>query len=231
VVCRRRYAVVVRHISSTVEPVEKVLFLTDGRLNSFKIATFLAHFDFSYSLVSNCQERRIRPMKSIIIAIALFFFIGCTHIVLRTGYPTENTNKSGNCDVKFLRDAPVDTINGKLLGKVRVTDSGFSFACGEDDALEIFRKEACRVGANTVNIIDEKRPDILSSCYRATALLISIQNVAGSPEIQNAYSHSADSTSVAKRVKEDHRRNATIIVCCILIGVMCGIMVPIIMMK
>jgi ABC-type protease/lipase transport system fused ATPase/permease subunit len=50
---QRENAVVVRHISSTVEPVEKVLFLTDGRLNSFKIATFLAHFDFSYSLVSS----------------------------------------------------------------------------------------------------------------------------------------------------------------------------------
>jgi hypothetical protein len=170
-------------------------------------------------------------MKSIIIAIVFLSFIGCTHIILRTGYSNDNTNRNSNCDVKFLRDAPVDTINGKLLGKVRVTDSGFSFACGEDDALEIFRKEACRVGANTVNIIDEKRPDILSSCYRATALLISIQNVAGSPEIQNAYSHSADSASVAKRVKEDHQRNATIIVCCILLGIMCGIMVPIMMRR
>ena len=34
------------------ETVGKALFLTNGRSNPFKIATFLGHFDFSYSLVS-----------------------------------------------------------------------------------------------------------------------------------------------------------------------------------
>jgi hypothetical protein len=39
-----------------VEPVEKVLFLTNGRSNPLKFATFLGFFDFFYSLVRNEQN-------------------------------------------------------------------------------------------------------------------------------------------------------------------------------
>jgi len=148
---------------------------------------------------------------------SIIFFIGCTHIVLRTGYPTENTNKSGNCDVKFLRDAPVDTINGKLLEKSGLLIVAFHLRAVKTMRWKYLEKKHAAL-AQYGKYYRRKKAGYISSCYRATALLISIQNVAGSPEIQNAYSHSADSTSVAKRVKEDHRRNATIIVCCILIG-------------
>jgi hypothetical protein len=53
---QRDYAVVVRHINSNVESVEKVFFLTNVRSISFNYATLLGYCDFSYSLVRQSKQ-------------------------------------------------------------------------------------------------------------------------------------------------------------------------------
>ncbi len=64
----------------------------------------------------------------------------------------------------------------KKIGEIKIDDSGFSINCEESDVIKILKDEACKCGADVVNIIKEKRADIISSCYRATAEFIKIEN-------------------------------------------------------
>lgn len=166
-------------------------------------------------------------MKNAILTatVVLMMIIGCTHVITRTGYKGNSDAKNDTCQVRFLRDANIDTAKGKVIGKVKVGDSGFSFACGEDDAITIFRKEACNANADIVDIIEERRPDFLSSCYRATALLIKTDSSQSSKtSLDTLAQHQAqiDKVSVEKRVKEDHQRNAMIAVMSVLLGLAIG---------
>lgn len=43
--------------------------------------------------------------------------------------------------------------------------------CQEDFVLAQFEQDACSVGANLINIIEERLPNIWSTCYRAKAEL------------------------------------------------------------
>jgi hypothetical protein len=161
-------------------------------------------------------------LRACFVLSLIVLITGCTHIIRRDGYSLNDTANT-DCQVVFEKFTPVDTTADKVIGKIKVTDSGFSFACGEDDALEIFKKEACGAGANVVNIIEEKRPDFISSCYRAEALLILRTSANDSGVTPTAHQHEVDSSSVAGRVREDHTRNAQMITGGILGGILAGV--------
>lgn len=60
-----------------------------------------------------------------------------------------------------------------IVGKIKAGDTGFSIVCSEKYVLGIFRKDACALGADVVNIIEEIQPSFVrSSCYRAKANLL-----------------------------------------------------------
>ena len=165
--------------------------------------------------------------------VALFAFLmlstGCTHIVTRSGYKYDKNSTNMNCNINIVKNMEIDSSSQKIIGKVKIGDSGFSFACGEDDAMEIFKKEACNCGADVVNIIVEKRPDFLSSCYRATALLIK-SNPQNNSNFETALkSNSIDTLRIKERVKKDHEKNAAIITGSILGGILGGILAGVIM--
>jgi hypothetical protein len=164
--------------------------------------------------------------KSCFLLFLFFFLIGCTHTIRRNGY-TIDKKSNGDCIVEFERGTPVDSTKEKVIGKVKVGDSGFSFACGEDDAIEIFKKEACGAGANIVNIINEKRPDFLSTCYRAEALLIirTTSDTINNEDNNLRYRTDNDSTSLHLRVERDHKRTAGIMIGSIIAGLLAGLLV------
>jgi hypothetical protein len=147
---------------------------------------------------------------------------GCTHVVIRDGYTLAHGPQGTDCAVAFVKDARIDEQRDSVIGVVKVKDSGFSFACGEDDAIEIFRKEACATGANIVNITRERRPDVLSSCYRADAQLIKIRDTTGVPQPIAGEPIDISEGSVEARVAGDHQRSAMITVVAVLAGVLAG---------
>jgi hypothetical protein len=81
-----------------------------------------------------------------------------------------------NCEVKVYSPDEGTPENFELLATVSFDDAGFSVSCGEDDVKEAMRVEACKVGANGIIIIKESFPSVLSTCYRATAHLVYVQN-------------------------------------------------------
>lgn len=52
------------------------------------------------------------------------------------------------------------------IGDLRFQDSGFSTDCSFNSLMNRARIEARKNGANIVKVIDKKKPDLLSSCYR-----------------------------------------------------------------
>lgn len=52
------------------------------------------------------------------------------------------------------------------VGDLRFQDSGFSTDCSFNSLMTQARNEARKNGANIVKVIDKKKPDLWSSCYR-----------------------------------------------------------------
>ncbi|MGB1314344.1 hypothetical protein [Bizionia paragorgiae] len=56
--------------------------------------------------------------------------------------------------------------NTVKVGELRFQDSGFSTDCSFNSLMTQARDEARKNGANIVKVVDKKKPDLWSSCYR-----------------------------------------------------------------
>ncbi|GGD30788.1 hypothetical protein [Flavobacterium orientale] len=52
------------------------------------------------------------------------------------------------------------------VGDLRFQDSGFSTDCSFNSLMTKAKNEARKNGANIVKVVDKKKPDLWSSCYR-----------------------------------------------------------------
>lgn len=52
------------------------------------------------------------------------------------------------------------------IGDLRFQDSGFSNDCSFNSLMNKARQEARKNGANVVKVIEKKKPDLWSTCYR-----------------------------------------------------------------
>ncbi|MEP5340759.1 MAG: hypothetical protein ABJL44_00165 [Algibacter sp.] len=52
------------------------------------------------------------------------------------------------------------------VGELRFQDSGFSTDCSFNSLMTQARNEARKNGANIIKVVDKKKPDLWSSCYR-----------------------------------------------------------------
>lgn len=155
-------------------------------------------------------------MKKLSIYLILLFLISsCTHQIIRTGYQTDKS-ESKNCDIVIKKFMTI-TDSLQKVGEIKLGDSGFSVACSEAHALEILRKEGCALNANIVNIVEETRPDFLSSCYRCRAVFYKFK---GSMKDQNNDYYK--SQEVDKRVSTDRTRNTFIGIGAAVLGFVIG---------
>jgi hypothetical protein len=104
----------------------------------------------------------------------------------------------------------------KKVGEIKLGDSGFSISCSEEQALGLLRKEACSLKANIVNIVEESRPDLLSSCYRCRAEFFINTDDNTTYQNDNQY----NSANVNTRVSSDRTKNTFIAIgavglCCV----------------
>lgn len=138
--------------------------------------------------------------------ILIFLLSGCSHRIVRSSYSKVNSENS-NCVViiKKQMDIPASL---KKVGELKLGDSGISISCSEKQALEVLRKEACSLNANIINIVEESRPDLLSSCYRCRVEFYI--NTDANTTYQNDDQYK--SANVDNRVSTDHIRNTFIII-------------------
>ncbi len=106
----------------------------------------------------------------------LILFSSCSHKVIRTGYDKNDKASESyaeNCETRLVKFAAVDSVKFQRLGSIQLRDGGFSAQCSESKAVEILRKEACRLDANLINIVAEKKPG-WSSCYQCDAVFYKV---------------------------------------------------------
>ena len=119
----------------------------------------------------------------LICRIFLFFTIillaGCSSAIKRYGYDLQdmpNKDKYSNCIIPIKKDFQYNKDEVEILGSIKAGDTLFSVQCGEVYVLNIFQEEACALGADLINITFERRMDIWSSCYRATAEFLRLKD-------------------------------------------------------
>ena len=158
-------------------------------------------------------------MKKTIYYLTLLILItSCSHRIVRTGY---HINKSDykNCDIVITKDIVV-TDSLKKVGEIKLGESGFSIACSEADAIAILKNEACALNADLVNITEEHRSDLLSSCYRCRADFYKYQGVDFIRQSNDLYK----SENIDKRISKDRNKNATIFIGAFVVGILSGLL-------
>lgn len=70
------------------------------------------------------------------------------------------------------------------VGELRYQDSGFSTNCSFNSLMTQARSEARKNGANLVKVVDKKKPDLWSSCYR---LKLELYNYSGDVSALSQY--------------------------------------------
>ena len=152
--------------------------------------------------------------------LIVFILSSCSHRVNRIGYSEKPLDSSSTCDVIIQKEQDIDESANQKIGSIKLKDSGFSTACDELDAIAILKKEACSIGGNMVNIVEESRPNFVSTCYQCTADIYEISNdsLAKKIIVINEY----DSTKALERVDEDKKRNRTIFWTSFAVGFMIG---------
>lgn len=149
-------------------------------------------------------------------ATCLIFLSSCSHKIVRTGY-SQNKESFPNCEVVIKRSMYL-TENMEKVGEIKLGETGFSTTCNEARAIEILQKEACSLNADIINIIDEKRPDAMSTCYRCRAEFYRYTNrevVQKSDEFYNP-------GYITHRVANDKKNNTTMIVTGVIVGLLVG---------
>ena len=109
-----------------------------------------------------------------LLIVLISCLLGCHASITRSGYGINDlqTNLSPCTDIIIKKNASFPEDIATVVGKIKAGESGFSFVCSEEYVLGIFRKDACALRANIVNIIEEKQPNFWSTCYRAKADLL-----------------------------------------------------------
>lgn len=111
-----------------------------------------------------------------VLCLVAILVSGCAAGITRTGYQLPQGQTSRNlqrCPIVIQNNAKYDTNDVEVLGSIHAYDTGFSTDCDEAYVLDIFCREACMVGADFINITEEKQPSILTStCYRAKATFL-----------------------------------------------------------
>ncbi len=159
-------------------------------------------------------------MKNLsILFLCVAILTGCSHRIVRSGYEGKRTN-AGNCEVPITH-ALLHSDSIQLLGKITLGESGFSVSCSEADAVEILRGEACALNADFVHIVEEKRPDAWSTCYRCKAEFYRYLN----PELKPLNSEYYAVNRVDNRVTEDRKRNTWTLVLSIAAGFAVGFLI------
>ena len=136
--------------------------------------------------------------------IMLLLLTGCSYRIVRTGYEKVES-VIPDCNIVIKKQMFIPTSLRKV-GEIKIGESGFSIGCNEANALEILKQEGCSLNATLINITEEYRPDLWSSCYRCKAEFYI--NTDDQTAYQNDEQYSPQ--NVNKRVSKDQIRNTIV---------------------
>jgi hypothetical protein len=117
--------------------------------------------------------------------------------------------------------AELDSMKYAKVGSVELKDNGLTSNCHEDDALAQLKIEAFYAEGQVVNIIEENRSSVESSCYRCKAEIYRIENDSLFKSLNSDTIYAPQ--NLQKRVAQDRKKNNRSIAGAILGGILGGI--------
>lgn len=144
--------------------------------------------------------------------------LGCSPALTRSGYVRPD-RPVARCAPAVKRNAALPAGSFSVVGRVEVGDTGFSTRCSEQDVLALMREEACRVAADVIDIEQESRPDLASTCYRAHARFLRLKGPEPAPESDPRY----QKQMVASRTERDDSDQSALIWGAVIAGVVAGV--------
>ena len=115
--------------------------------------------------------------RSVYILIICLFYVSCKHQISRIGYNVDTKSASyADCNIVIMKFETIPDSVATRIGKIKLSDSGFSKNCSEEDAIDILEKEGCALNADFINISKESIPDSESNCYRCSAEFYKYKN-------------------------------------------------------
>ena len=127
-------------------------------------------------------------------------------MIHRYGYQKRNSDTI-NCKISFVRFQNYSDSVATKIGSIRLGETGFSVNCSETDAIEILKREGCTLGADIVNVKEESRADLWSSCYRCRADFYKLRDIKNILKSDSTYLPQ----NVKERVSNDRKRNVMIV--------------------
>jgi hypothetical protein len=150
------------------------------------------------------QPNKINFLITLLILCgATAFLSGCVSGISRTGYrlPADQaSDEITNHPIAIKCDAHYSTNDVVLLGSIHAYDTGFSTRCDEEYVLGIFCEEGRILGADVINITEERQPDVWSTCYQAKAQFLRFKDRKKAMGISSDPKYAPD--LVAERSKE-----------------------------
>ena len=115
-------------------------------------------------------------MLGMFLGVVLILLSGCAAGITRTGYqlPPGKVSKDLPLEaVPLQANVHFNTNEVDVLGSIHAYDNGFSTDCDEATIIETFCREGHLLGADLIDITDEKQPNPwTSTCYRARATFL-----------------------------------------------------------
>lgn len=151
---------------------------------------------------------------------------GCAVGITRTGYrlpANVNSKNLQRCRIAIQYHAKYDTNDVVVLGSIDAYDTGFSTDCDEAYVLDIFCREACSLGADLVDITEEKEPDMWSSCYRAKAKFLRFKDREKAKGLVSDAKYAPN--LIIERSVKSHKRTRDVIAASVLGGPLAGLVV------
>jgi len=116
------------------------------------------------------------------VALTLFLLTGCSANVTRHGYQIDPKKQVAECATPIKLKADLTNSDIQKLGMIDVYDANLvSVNCDESIVLGMLKTDSCHLGADMINITEERQPDyIFSVCYRVKADFIKFKSAPSS---------------------------------------------------
>ena len=167
----------------------------------------------------------MKKRNNLLAVFLLVLLCSCSSGITRYGYELQdlnNLNSSADCRISIKDNMPYDKADTEILGSIKAYDTGLSVRCDEAYVLSIFCKDACALGADVVNITQERYPSFWSSCYRAKAEFLFFKNREQAKSLHSDWWYEPE--MIVESSKETARRNKMAIEAGIMGGMLGGMM-------
>lgn len=133
----------------------------------------------------------MRQFWCLFLLMPVLVVTGCASKITRYGYSvnTVQGKSDSNCNVPIKKNFHYVKEEVDILGEILSGDSGVSIDCGQGYVMKLFRKEACGLKADLINITYERNIDLWSSCYRAKAQFLRFKDREKAKNLQSDYGY------------------------------------------